>query len=66
MGYEELVVYVFGMGRCGWRGDERMGFANPVVTGGVLDVCLQGLQNLIGRWLPSGYSDLVAQHCKYI
>ena len=36
-------MYVFGSGRCGWRGGEWMselglGFTNPV--GAVLDVCL--------------------------
>ena len=38
-------MYVFGSGRCGWRGGEWMrelglGFTNPVGTGGVLDMCL--------------------------
>ena len=38
-------MYVFGSGRHGWRGGERMrglglGFTKPVGTGGVLDVCL--------------------------
>ena len=37
-------MYVFGSGRCGWRGGEWMrglglGFINPVATGGVLDAC---------------------------
>ena len=36
-------MYVFGSGRPGWRGSEWMrgldlGFTNPVITGGVLDV----------------------------
>ena len=38
-------MYVFGSGRCWWRGDDWMrglglGFTNPVGTRGVLDVCL--------------------------
>ena len=38
-------MYVFGSGRCGWRGGEWMrelglGFTNPVGTEGLLDVCL--------------------------
>ena len=38
-------MYVFGSGRHGWRGGERMrglglGFTKPVGTGGVLDVSL--------------------------
>ena len=38
-------MYVFGSGRHGWRVSEWMrglglDFTNPVVTGGVLDVCL--------------------------
>ena len=38
-------MYVFGSGRCGWRGGEWMrklglDFTNPVVTGGVFDMCL--------------------------
>ena len=38
-------MYVFGSGRCGWRGGEWMrelglGFTNPLGTGGVLDMCL--------------------------
>ena len=36
-------MYVFGSGRCGWRGGEWMrelglGFTNPVGAGGVLDM----------------------------
>ena len=36
-------MYVFGSGRCGWRGGGEwmrelgLGFTNPVGTGGVLD-----------------------------
>ena len=38
-------MYVFGLGRCGWRWGEWMrelglSFANPVGTWGVLDMCL--------------------------
>ena len=38
-------MYVFGSGRCGWRGGEwirglGLGFINHVGTGGVLDECL--------------------------
>ena len=38
-------MYVFGSGRCGWRGGELMrelglGFTNPVGTVGVWDMCL--------------------------
>ena len=38
-------MYVFGSGRCGWRGGEWMRalglcFTNPEGTGGVLDMCL--------------------------
>ena len=38
-------MYVFGSGRCGWRGGEWMRelglcFTNPLGTGGVLDMCL--------------------------
>ena len=45
MGCEELVRYVFGSSRGGWRGGEWMrglglGFTNHVGTVGVFDVCL--------------------------
>ena len=38
-------MYVFGSGRCGWRGGEWMrelglGLTNPLGIGGVLDMCL--------------------------
>ena len=38
-------MYVFGSGRCWWRGGEWMrelglGFTNPLGTGGVLYMCL--------------------------
>ena len=40
-------MYVFGSGRCGWRGgggewmrELGLGFTNPLGTGGVLDMCL--------------------------
>ena len=38
-------MYVFGSGRCGWRGGERMrelGWALPIMwgQGGMLDMCL--------------------------
>ena len=38
-------VYALGSGRRGWRGGDRMrglglGFTNPVVTGGMLYLCL--------------------------
>ena len=47
-------MYVFGSGRCGWRGGEWMrelglGFTNPVGTGGVLDMCVFWL-----RWCRWG------------
>ena len=56
-------MYVFGSGRHGWRGGEWMiglglGFANPVGTGGVLDVCLclgfggvAGVAGVCGEWV---------------
>ena len=50
-------MYVFGSGRRGWRGGERMrglglGFTNPVGTGGVLDVCLFfGWGGVGGEWV---------------
>ena len=49
-------MYVFGSGRCGWRGGEWMrelglGLTNPVGTGGVLDVCLCfGCGGVGGEW----------------
>ena len=53
-------MYVFGSGRCVWRGCEWMrelglGFINPVGTGGVLDMCLcfgcGGVGGVGGEWL---------------
>ena len=50
-------MYVFGSGRCGWRGGEWMKelglvFANPVGTGGVLDMCLCfGCGGVGGEWV---------------
>ena len=50
-------MYVFGSGRCGWRGGEWMselglGFTNPVGTGGVLDMCLCfGCGGVGGEWV---------------
>ena len=46
---------MFGSGRHGCRGGERMrglglGFTNPVKTGGVLDVCL-GFGGVGGEWV---------------
>ena len=54
-----LSLYMFGSGRCGWRGGELMrgfglGFTNPVGTVGVLDVCLcldcGGVGGVGGEW----------------
>ena len=54
-------MYVFGSGRCGWRGDEWMrelglGFTNHG-TGGVLDMCLcfgcGGVGGVGGEWVGS-------------
>ena len=59
-------MYVFGTGRCGWRGGELMrelglGFTNPVGTGGVLDMRLcfgyggvGGVGGGVGRGLGKG------------
>ena len=56
-------MYVFGSGRCGWRGGEWMrelglGFTNPLGTGGVLDMCLcfgcGGVGGVGGEWLGQG------------
>ena len=48
-------MYVFGSGRCGWRGGEWMrelGFTNPLGTGGVLDMCLCfGCGGVGGEWV---------------
>ena len=53
-------MYVFGSGRCGWRGGEWMGelglgFTNPVGTGGVLGMCLcfgcGGVGGVAGEWV---------------
>ena len=53
-------MYVFGSGRCGWRVGEWMrelslGFTNPAVTGGVLDMCLcfgwGGVGGVGGNWV---------------
>ena len=53
-------MYVFGSGRCGWRGGEWMrelclGFTNPLGTGGVLDMCLcfdcGGVGGVGGEWV---------------
>ena len=56
-------MYVFGLGRRGWRWDEWMrglglSFTNPVGTGGVLDVCLcfgcggvGGVGDVGGEWV---------------
>ena len=53
-------MYVFGSGRCGWRGGEWMrelgpGFTNPVGTGGVLDMYLcfdcGGVGGVGGEWV---------------
>ena len=50
-------MYVFGLGRCGWRGGEWMrglslGFTNTLGTGGVLDVCLCfGCGGVCGEWV---------------
>ena len=46
-------MYVFGSGRCGWRGGEWMrelglGFTNPVGTGGVLDMVCFGFGGVGG------------------
>ena len=55
-------MYVFGSGRCGWRGGEWMrelglGFTNPVGTGGVLDMCLRfgcgGVGGVGGEWVQN-------------
>ena len=48
-------MYVFGSGRCGWKGGEWMrelglGFSNPVGTGGVLDMCLCFGCGGVGGW----------------
>ena len=50
-------MYVFGSGRCGWRGGRGMrelglGFTDPVGTGGVLDMCLCfGCGGVGGEWV---------------
>ena len=50
-------MYVFGLGRRGWRGGEWMrglglGFTNPVGTWGVLDVYLCfGCGGVGGEWV---------------
>ena len=50
-------MYVFGSGRCGWRGGEWMremdlGFTNTVGTWGVLDMCLCfGCGGVGGEWV---------------
>ena len=54
-------MYVFGSGRCGWRGGGEwmrelgLGFTNPVGTGGVLDMCLcfgcVGVGGVAGEWV---------------
>ena len=50
-------MYVFGSGRCGWRGGKWMrelglGFTNPVGTGRVLDMCLFfGWGGVGGEWV---------------
>ena len=50
-------MYVFGSGRCGWRGGEWMrelglGFTNPLGIGGVLDMCLCfGCGGVGGEWV---------------
>ena len=53
-------MYVFGSGRCGWRGGEWMRelglcFTNPLGTGGVLDMCLcfgcGGVGGVVGEWV---------------
>ena len=55
-------MYVFGSGRCVWRGGEWMrgwglGFANPVGTRGVLDLCpcwcCGGVGSVGGEWVLS-------------
>ena len=53
-------MYVFGTGRCGWRGGDwtrelGLGFTNPVGTGEVLDMCLcfgcGGVGGVGGEWV---------------
>ena len=53
-------MYVFGSGRCGWRGGEWMrelglDFTNPVGAGGVLVMCLcfgcGGVGGVAGEWI---------------
>ena len=53
-------MYVFGSGRCVWRGGEWMrkfglGFTDPVGTGGVFDTCLcfgcGGVGGVGGGWV---------------
>ena len=52
-------MYVFGSGRCGWRGELMrefgLGFTNPVGTGGLLDMCLcfgcGGVGGVGGEWV---------------
>ena len=67
-------MYVFGSGRCGWRGGEWMrelglGFTNPVGTGGVLDVCLcfgcGGCGWGVGRGLGPGSGAVGVVLCLY-
>ena len=68
-------VYVFSSGRCGWRGGEctkglGLGFTNPVITGGVLDVCLclscGGVGVVGGAWVegldqgPQGWGGVMS------
>ena len=55
-------MYVFGLGRCGWRGgggewmrELGLGFTNPLGIGGVLDMCLcfgcGGVGGVGGEWV---------------
>ena len=55
-------MYVFGSGRCGWKGGGEwireldLGFTNHVGTGGVLDMCLCfGCGGVGGEWVGGLY-----------